>query len=53
MPQLFSDPKQSLTFDTRELFGKIRDVDADAADLVLENAVLQKRSSVGHAWTGR
>ncbi|KAL8283319.1 hypothetical protein RQP46_005729 [Phenoliferia psychrophenolica] len=43
--KLFSDPKQTLTFDTRDLFGKIRAIDGDAADLFLENAVLQKKSS--------
>ncbi|KAK4698396.1 vacuolar protein sorting-associated protein 3, partial [Phenoliferia sp. Uapishka_3] len=42
--KLFSDPKQTLTFDTRELFGKIRKFNGEVADLFLENAVLQKRS---------
>ncbi|KAM0748698.1 hypothetical protein T439DRAFT_70364 [Meredithblackwellia eburnea MCA 4105] len=43
--KLFSDPKQTIVFDTRDLFGKIKEVDAEAADLFLENAVLQKRGS--------
>lgn len=44
--QLFSDPKQTLTFETRDLFGKIRAVDGDAADQYLEGAVLQERDTV-------
>lgn len=44
--QLFSDPKQTLTFETRDLFSKIRAVDADAADQYLEGAVLQERDTV-------
>jgi len=44
--QLFNDPKQTLRFDTRELFAKMRDVDEDAADLFLEGAVLQERDTV-------
>jgi hypothetical protein len=41
------DPKQTLTFDTRDLFGKIRAVDPDAADTFLESTVLQRRDTVG------
>ena len=47
--QLFNDPKQTLRFDTRELFAKMRDVDEDAADLFLEGAVLQERDTVSFA----
>lgn len=46
LQQLFSDPKQTLTFETRDLFGKIRAVDGDAADQFLEGAVLQERDTV-------
>ncbi|ORY74073.1 hypothetical protein BCR35DRAFT_293491 [Leucosporidium creatinivorum] len=43
--KLFSDPKQTLTFETRDLFSKIRAVDGDAADQYLEGAVLQERDT--------
>ncbi|BGP33373.1 hypothetical protein JCM10296v2_005173 [Rhodotorula toruloides] len=41
--RLFSDPKQTITFDTRDLFAKMSKVDPDAADRFLESTVLQKR----------
>ncbi|BGP09381.1 hypothetical protein JCM10049v2_005249 [Rhodotorula toruloides] len=43
--RLFSDPKQTITFDTRELFAKMSKVDPDAADRFLESTVLQERDS--------
>ncbi|CEQ41527.1 SPOSA6832_03250, partial [Sporobolomyces salmonicolor] len=44
-PPLFYDPKQTLTFDTREVFAKMREVDGEAADMFLEVAVLQERDT--------
>lgn len=46
LSQLFNDPKQTITFETRELFTKISAVDSAAADSYLEGAVLQERDSV-------
>ncbi|GAA5956387.1 hypothetical protein JCM21900_000171 [Sporobolomyces salmonicolor] len=43
--KLFYDPKQTLTFDTREVFAKMREVDGEAADTFLEVAVLQERDT--------
>ncbi|GAA5872000.1 hypothetical protein JCM1840_004768 [Sporobolomyces johnsonii] len=43
--KLFNDPKQTLTFDTREVFAKMREVDGEAADMFLEVAVLQERDT--------
>ncbi|KAI5477112.1 TGF beta receptor associated protein [Pseudohyphozyma bogoriensis] len=42
---LFLDPKQTLTFETRDLVEKIRSIDADAADTFLESTVLQRRDT--------
>jgi hypothetical protein len=44
--KLFTDSKQKLIFDTRDLFTKISQVDEQAGDLFLESTVLQKRDSV-------
>ncbi|BGP41415.1 hypothetical protein JCM10449v2_005395 [Rhodotorula kratochvilovae] len=41
--RLFTDPKQGVTLDTRDLFGKMAQVDSDAADRFLEVTVLQER----------
>uniref|UniRef100_A0A0K3C490 BY PROTMAP: gi/472583522/gb/EMS21155.1/ TGF beta receptor associated protein [Rhodosporidium toruloides NP11] gi/647396884/emb/CDR39543.1/ RHTO0S04e06238g1_1 [Rhodosporidium toruloides] n=1 Tax=Rhodotorula toruloides TaxID=5286 RepID=A0A0K3C490_RHOTO len=43
--RLFSDPKQTITFETRDLFAKMSKVDPDAADRFLESTVLQERDS--------
>ncbi|GAA5958846.1 hypothetical protein JCM3765_000755 [Sporobolomyces pararoseus] len=45
--KLFNDPKQhdTLSFDTRELFTKMKEVDEEAADLFLENSVLQEKDT--------
>ncbi|GAA5933539.1 uncharacterized protein JCM15063_001342 [Sporobolomyces koalae] len=43
--RIFNDPKQTLRFDTRELFARMRQVDVDGADLFLEGAVLQERDT--------
>lgn len=44
--QLFTDPKQTVALDTRDLFGKMSQVDSDAADRFLEMTVLQERDTV-------
>lgn len=44
--QLFTDPKQPVKLDTRDLFGKMAQVNSDAADRFLEVTVLQERDSV-------
>ncbi|GAA5939746.1 hypothetical protein JCM3775_001615 [Rhodotorula graminis] len=43
--RLFTDPKQPVLLDTRDLFGKMVKVDSDAADRFLEVTVLQERDS--------
>ncbi|GAA5867831.1 hypothetical protein JCM8547_003390 [Rhodosporidiobolus lusitaniae] len=43
--KLFTDPKQTLTFDTRDLFAKMSKIDPLAADLYLESTVLQERDT--------
>lgn len=43
--QLFTDPKQTLVFDTRDLFNKLSRVNSDAADRFLESAVIQERDA--------
>ncbi|GAA5979077.1 hypothetical protein JCM5350_007058 [Sporobolomyces pararoseus] len=43
--RLFNDPKQSLSFNTRELFNKMKEVDPEAADSFLENSVLQEKDT--------
>ncbi|GAA6015822.1 hypothetical protein JCM10207_008808 [Rhodosporidiobolus poonsookiae] len=43
--KLFTDPKQTLTFDTRDLFAKMSKVDEHAADMFLEVTVLQERDT--------
>ncbi|GAA6028594.1 hypothetical protein JCM8097_007301 [Rhodosporidiobolus ruineniae] len=43
--KLFIDPKQTLTFDTRDLFAKMSTVDGAAADNFLESVVLQERDA--------
>ncbi|BGP17675.1 hypothetical protein JCM10213v2_005713 [Rhodosporidiobolus nylandii] len=45
--KLFIDPKQTLAFDTRDLFAKMSAVDPMAADMFLESTVLQERDSDG------
>ncbi|GAA5825001.1 hypothetical protein JCM11251_006058 [Rhodosporidiobolus azoricus] len=41
--KLFTDPRQTFTFDTRDLFAKMSAVDPFAADMFLESTVLQER----------
>ncbi|GAA5915979.1 hypothetical protein JCM6882_003485 [Rhodosporidiobolus microsporus] len=43
--KLFTDPKQTLTFDTRDLFARMSAVDPVAADMFLESTVLQERDT--------
>ncbi|GAA5852101.1 hypothetical protein JCM9279_005057 [Rhodotorula babjevae] len=43
--RLFTDPKQPILLDTRDLFAKMAKVDSDAADRFLEVTVLQERDS--------
>ncbi|GAA5907483.1 uncharacterized protein JCM6883_001219 [Sporobolomyces salmoneus] len=43
--KLFNDPKQTMTFETRRLYEKMKEVDQDAADTFLEGAVLQERDT--------
>ncbi|TNY19371.1 hypothetical protein DMC30DRAFT_448017 [Rhodotorula diobovata] len=43
--RLFTDPKQPVKLDTRDLFGKMAQVNSDAADRFLEVTVLQERDS--------
>ncbi|GAA5904811.1 hypothetical protein JCM8208_001362 [Rhodotorula glutinis] len=43
--RLFTDPKQPVLLDTRDLFAKMAKVDSDAADRFLEVTVLQERDS--------
>ncbi|GAA5972182.1 hypothetical protein JCM11641_002531 [Rhodosporidiobolus odoratus] len=43
--KLFTDPKQTLTFETRDLFAKMREVDPNAADMFLESTVLLERDT--------
>ncbi|GAA6019435.1 hypothetical protein JCM8202_001808 [Rhodotorula sphaerocarpa] len=43
--KLFTDPKQTLVFDTRDLFNKLSRVNSDAADRFLESAVIQERDA--------
>ncbi|GJN90241.1 hypothetical protein Rhopal_003240-T1 [Rhodotorula paludigena] len=43
--KLFTDPKQTVALDTRDLFGKMSQVDSDAADRFLEMTVLQERDT--------
>ncbi|GAA6016850.1 hypothetical protein JCM11491_001827 [Sporobolomyces phaffii] len=47
--KLFTDPKQTLTFDTRQLFDKMRSVDSEAADQYLEGAVLSQEKETDPA----
>lgn len=46
LPQLFTDPKQTLVFDTRNIFNKLSQIDNDVADRFLESAVIQERDTV-------
>ena len=45
-PQLFTDPKQTLVFDTRNIFSKLSQINNDVADRFLESAVIQERDTV-------
>ncbi|GAA6055225.1 hypothetical protein JCM3770_000723 [Rhodotorula araucariae] len=43
--RLFTDPKQGVTLDTRDLFRKMAQINSDAADRFLEVTVLQERDT--------